>query len=238
MIKYIEYIKENNSIKLDAKNGFFMFLNLVDVLKMNFIKTSNYLNVGEYQYFFTTEHIKNESKFLEVFNKLLSLKTTCETAIQNKGNRLSFYFGIKNNKLEYGFQNDTNSSLLKTGEFDVDYRFIRGLKSFKCLSLIQGVLEKSRLFNLNMLQIIKNDLQYWYEDEGETLIINEEIVTKTINKEDIKQDLLDDKLLYKYEKWCEGFRWFNKVYFYIDAEDDIKITFYIKIKDKKMLEIN
>lgn len=234
MIKYIEYLKENNSNKIDSRNGFFMYLSLIDELKMNFLKTSKYLNTEDYQYFFTTEHIKNKNKFEDIFDKMLSLKTTCSVAQGNLGKRLSFYFGVKNNKLEYGFQDDSDRDLMKTGEFDVDYRFIRGLRSFKCLSLIQGILENSRLPNLNLLQEIKLDLEYWFEDKGDILIFNEEIVTKAIDKDDIKQEIIDiPKLLYKYEKWCEGFKWFNKVYFYIDAEDDKNATFYIKIKNKK-----
>lgn len=234
MIKYIDYIKENFLDKVDGKNGFFMYLNLIDELKMTFIKTSNYLNVKDYQYFFTTEHIRNKEKFTELFDKMLSLQTTCDVVQGNYDKRLSFYFGVRNNKLQYGFQDDSDRDIMKTGEFEVDYRFLRGLKSFNCLSLIQGILEKSRLFNLNLLQDIKNDLQYWLEGNGEILIFNEEIVTKTIDKEDIKDEISDvTQLLYKYEKWCEGFKWFKKVYFYIDAEDEKVVTFYIKIKNKK-----
>lgn len=234
VIKYIDYIKENSLEKLDRKNGFFMYLNLIDEMKMTFIKTSHYLNNKDYQYFFTTEHIKNKEKFTELFDKMLSLQTTCGVAQGNTDKRLSFYFGVRNNKLEYGFQDDSDRDIMKTGEFDVDYRVLRGLRSFKCLSLIQGILAKSRLFNLNLLQDIKNDLEYWLEGNGEILIFNEEIVTKTIDKEDIKEVFEDvTKLLYKYEKWCEGFKWFNKIHFYIDAEDEKVVTFYIKIKNKK-----
>jgi hypothetical protein len=211
-----------------------MYLNLIDELKMHFIKTSNYLNYKDYQYFFTTEHIRNKESFIELFDKMLSLQTTCGVAQGNVDKRLSFYFGVRNNKLEYGFQDDSDRDIMKTGEFDVDYKFLRGLKSFKCLSLIQGILEKSRLFNLNLLQEVKNDLVYWLEDKGEILIFNEEIVTKTIDKEEIKEEIKDTtKLLYQYEKWCEGYKWFNKAHFYIDAEDEKEVTFYIKIKNKK-----
>ena len=208
-----------------------MFLNLIDELKMNFIKTSNYLNYKNYQYFFTTEHIKNKDKFNELFDKMLSLQNTCQIAQANLDKRLSFYFGILNNKLEYGFQDDSDRTNMKTGQFDVDYRFLRSLKSFKCLSLIQSIFDNSKLFNLNLLQEIKNDLDYWLEGKGDIHILNELIVTKTIDKEDIKEEIQDNtKLLYKYEKWCERYKWFSKVYFYIDSEDEEKVTFYIKIK--------
>lgn len=234
MISFYEYINENSQIKLDGKNGFFMFLKLIDDLKMTFIKTSHYLNTGKYQYFFTTEHIRNKDDFYGFFRESLSLKTTCDTANDLKNNRISFYIGIKENKLEYGFQNDMNNEIYKTGLFDVDTKYVRSLKSYKCLSLIENILKNASLENLNLLQEIKTHLKYWYEGKGNILILKENIIRKSIDKEDIKDELSDvNRLLYKYEKWCERFPWFKKVFFYIDSDDDDKITFYIKIKSKK-----
>jgi len=231
MINYNEYIKENNGPKLDGKYGFFMFLKLIDDLKMNFLKSGHYLNVGKYQYFFTTEHIKDKEDFLGYFRESLSLKTTCETAQNLKDQRISFYIGIKNNKLEYGFQNDMKKDIYKTGAFDVNTKYVRSLKSYKCLTLIENILKNSNLKNLNILQEIKIHLKGWYEGKGDVLILNEHIVKKSIDKEDIKDDIKDiNVLLRKYEKWCEKFKWINKVFYYIDSEDDDKITFYIKIK--------
>ena len=65
-MNYNDYINENK-IKLDGKHGFFMFLRFIDDLKMNFLKTNHYLNTGKYQYFFTTEHIRNKENFLGLY---------------------------------------------------------------------------------------------------------------------------------------------------------------------------
>lgn len=231
MITYNDFTKEKTDVKLDGKFGFFMFLKLIDDLKMNFLKTNHYLNTGKYQYFFTTEHIKNKEYFLGYFREALSIKTTCDTAQKLKDVRISFYFGVKNNHLEYGFQDDMKKSIYKTGLFEVDIKYIRSLKSYKCLSLIESILKNSNLSKLNLLQEVKNALKFWYENKGDILILNENIIKKSIDKDEVKDELEDvNALLRKYEKWCEKFKWINKVYYYIDNDDDNKVTFYIKIK--------
>ena len=232
MIKYYEYIKENQ-LKLDGRHGFFMFLKLIDDLKFNFIKTNHYLNVGKYLYFFTTEHIKNKDKFYDHFRDCLSIKTTCDTAINLKDKRISFYFGIKDNKLEYGFQDDMNRDIYKTGSFEVDDRYVKALKSYKCLVLIVNILKNVNLKNLMLLHEIKSHMKGWYEDKGKVIILNENILKKTISKENLKEELKDvNALLRKYENWCEKFKWVNKVFYYIDNDDEDNVTFYIKIKPK------
>lgn len=239
MISYKEFVGDEKTpnIKLDGKHGFFMFLKLIDDMKIHFIKSSHFLNTGKYQYFFTTEAIRDKESFVGYFRESLSLKTTCDTAQNLKKERLSFYFGVKNNQLEYGFQDDMKSSIYKTGVFAVDTKYVRSLKSYKCISLIEGILKNSNLSSLNLLQEIKSNLKFWHEGKGSVLILNEWIIKKSIDKDDIKDELDDvNKLLYKYEKWCEKFKWINKVFYYIDSEDNDKVTFYIKIKPRKSAE--
>lgn len=225
-------------LKLDGKHGFFMFLKLIDDMKMNFIKTGHYLNTGKYQYFFTTENIKDKGSFLGYFRESLSLQTTCRTAEDLKDNRISFYFGIKNNNLEYGFQDDMKRDIYKTGLFKVDTKYVRSLRSYKCLSLIEGILKNANLKSLNILQEVKNSLKEWYQGKGSILILTENVIKKTFDKSDFKKEELEDpiNLQRKYENWCEKFKWYNKVYCYIDSEDDDKVTFYAKIKPKENVD--
>lgn len=231
MDNYSEYIKENKKITLDGKNGFFMFLTLIDDMKMNFIKSNNYLNTGKYQYFFTTENVRKKDNFVQIFDDLMSLNITCRTAQKIKDIRMSFYFGIKDNILEYGFHDDMKTQIYKTGEFEVNSNYIKKLKSYKCLSLIEDVLKKCNLNNLNILQSIKKDFKNWVPNLGYILILNENVIKKSIDKKEIKDE--NENLLYKYENWCKDFSWFNKVYYYIDENDNDDITFYIKVKPKK-----
>lgn len=227
MINSFEEFKIGNSH--DGKNGFFMFLEVIDEMKMNFIKSSNYLNIGNYLYFFTTEYIKNKEQLFDIIVDLSSIEILFKTYKNIKDNRLSFFIGIKDNILEYGFQDDMTLLVYKTGYFKINNNFLKNLNSFKCLSLIDGILKITNLNNLNLLHEIKKSLFYWYKDEGQPFVLNNIIVKKSIDKSVVKH-LKPHELLYKYERWCEKFKWFNKVYYYIDNDDDDKITFYIKIK--------
>jgi len=60
------------------------------------------------------------------------------------------------------------------------------------------------------------------------LILNNKVIRKSIHKDEIENN---ENLLKPYEKWCEKFKWVNKVYYYIDDMDDNdKINYYIKLK--------
>lgn len=235
--KYNEYIKENVEFKLDNKNGFFMFLKLLDELKMTFIKTNHYLLIGKYQYFFTTENIKNKDKTIDMFEDVISLRVLYKTFVENKEKRLSFYFGVKNYSFEYGLCDDMTNEVYMTGEFLIDNRFLRTIKSYKCIVLIEDILKRSNVKNLILLHEIRNHVsKYWYPEKGgKTIIMNDNILKKTVPKSEIGE-LTHDKILFKYEQWCEKYKWINKVFYYLDEEDNGDISFYIKIKEKNKID--
>jgi hypothetical protein len=234
MIKYRDYLKESSGPELDKKYGFFMFLKNIDEMKFKFQKTNHYLNVGKYLYFFTTEQIRKKDLFLDLFTGCMSIKTTCETAQDIVEKRVSFYFAVKGNNLEYGFHDDNTRDIYKTGEFGVNDRYIKSIRSYKCLALIQSILKNCNIRNLILLGEIKIHFKHWYEDMGKTIILNEHILKKSVSKEDLKEDMrFQNALLKKYEKWCEKFKWVDKVYYYIDEDDNDFVTFYIKVKPKK-----
>jgi len=225
--KYDEYLTENVEIKLDKKYGFYMFLKLLDDLKLNFIKTNHYLNTGRYLYFFTTEAIKNKNT-IDLFENVISLEIIYKTLKENEDKRLSFYFGIKGYNLEYGICDDISHEVYKTGSFQVDNRYLKNLRSYKCLIMINGILQKSNIKNLILLQEIRSHFKGWFPEKGKTIILSENILKKSIPKSELKDEKYEN-ILFKYEKWCEKFKWINKVYYYLDDDND-EITFYIKIK--------
>ena len=94
------YIKENQNAPVDGRYGFYMFLHSLDELKFSFIKTSDYLNTGNFNYFFRTETIKNKLDVLDNFEFKESNKNTFKTYNKLQSERLTFYFGIRNNILE------------------------------------------------------------------------------------------------------------------------------------------
>jgi len=230
--KYNEYIKENSEYKLDGRNGFFMFLKTLDELKMTFIKTNHYLSIGKYLYFFTTENLKNKDSAIDILDDVISLKVLSKTLEENKDKRLSFYFGVKGYSFEYGLCDDMTSEVYMTGEFVIDNNFLKSLKSYKCLVMIEDILKKSNVRNLILLHEIKNHLKSWYPDKGKPVILSEEVLKKTISRSDIGDEAYD-KVLFRYEQWCEKYKWIDKVFYYLDDDEEKKeITFYIKIKPK------
>ena len=233
--KWSEYLKESIGVQLDGKNGFFMFLKLMDELKMDFIKTNHYLNIGKYSYFFTTEAFKSKTA-IDLFDDAMSLRVTLKTLQENSDKRLSFYFGVKGYNLEYGICDDMSHEVYKTGTFEIDNKYLTRLKSYKCLVMIQGILQNSNIRNLTILHEIRTNFANWFPDSGQITILNDSIMRKSVPKKMV-EDKKWDNILFKYEQWCEKFKWINKVDYYMDEEDEDTIFFYIKVKTKKREEL-
>jgi len=232
MVKdFLTYIKENNqNHPIDGRFGFYMFLHTLDELNFSFVKTSNYLNTGNFLYFFRTEIIKKPIDISDAFEFKDSNINTFNIYEKINTERLSFYFGIRNNMIEYGFYNDMTDIIYKTGQFEVKDKEVRSIKSYKCLILINGVLSETNTRTLKILQEVKKDLKNLFQDKkSKTITI---ITTQRLRKIISKDQLKEEKDLDKYfTDWCNKFPWGKKVESYIDdSEDDI--SFYIKIKPK------
>ena len=223
------YIKENQNAPVDGRYGFYMFLHSLDELKFSFIKTSDYLNTGNFNYFFRTETIKNKLDVLDNFEFKESNKNTFKTYNKLQSERLSFYFGIRNNILEYGFYNDVKDIIYKTGQFDIKDKEVRSIKAYRCLVMISGILNEMNSRTLKLLYEIKNDLKNLFPDvanKGITILTPQRI-RKTINKKDITEENLDKY----FSDWCNKFPWGKNVESSVDNSDDI-VSFYVKITPK------
>ena len=224
---FTTFIKEGLNM-IDDRSGFFTLLQILDELKFSFIKTSNYLNVGNYFYFFRTERIKKPMDITSGFESKEKVMNTAKVYNKINTQSLCFYFGIRNGMLEYGLYNDFEDMVYKTGEFKTRDGELRKMKSYKCLALISGVLRISSTKTLNILHQIKKDLKYLFEDKKSkgTYILTTMRIRKIIQK-DLLKDIED---LEKYlVDWCNKYPWSKKVESYIDdSEDDV--SFYIKIK--------
>lgn len=231
MKDFSTYIKENqNSYPVDGRYGFYMFLHTLDELKFSFIKTNNYLNTGNFLYFFRTQLIKNPDSIEDAFEFKDSIQNTFETFEKLSSERLSFYFGIRNGILEYGFFNDMKDVIYKTGQFEIKDNELRNIKSYKCLILISGILLNANTRTLKILQEVKKDLKNLLSDKtskGITILTIQRL-RKMISKDQLK-DINDlDKY---FTDWCSKFPWGNKVECYTDDSEDI-VSFYVKIKPK------
>jgi len=242
--KYIKYIKikgDNDNIndvdqdhimesRLNGKYGFFMFLEIIDIMKNSFIN-EDYLNTSDYNIFFTTDNIKNKILLLNELEHKKSLDLLYVTLKNIKNSRLSFYFGVKDFILEYGFHDDIKRLVYKTGEFKITSVFLNNIKSFKSIILINNILKNIKLNNLKTLHNVKTDLIYLFDKKFNDITIEDnELLVKRINNNQLSKYYNNDNLIEYFDSWCFKHKWYYTVYNYIDT-DEYYTYFYIKIHE-------
>jgi len=230
MKSYKEYIKLNES-KLNGKYGFFMFLDIIDEMKNSFIK-EDYLNVRNFNIFFTTDNIKDKNKLTDLLKYKRSVDVAYATIQHIRNLRLSFYFGVRDFVLEYGFHDDLKRMVYKVGEFKITSKFLNSLLSYKSITLISRILSNVKLKDLNLLQDVKNDIKYLFDVKFNDIKINhEDKVVKKINNLELKNYYDNDNLSDYFDSWSFKHKWYYSTYNYIDIDDDYTY-FYVKIKNK------
>jgi hypothetical protein len=222
MIKdYNKYVNDN---KLSGKYGFYSFLEIVDDMNLPFIK-GDYLNVKNFNIFFKTKKIKNNIKLLNILKNKISLSYAHFMLNKLKDKNLSFYFGVRNFKLEYGFYDNFKNKIYKVGIFKVNSSYLKLLpNSHKSLVLISYTLKKTKLKILVLLQQIKNDLVNFVDDNNNNITIYENGVIKHIKK-DNETDIINTMFL----RWCEKHKWYKHVNCDItDDENNTNLTISLK----------
>jgi len=228
MKKYNEYIKLNES-KLNGKHGFFMFLDIVDELKNSFIK-EDFLNVRDFNIFFTTDKIKDKNKLSDLIEYKKSLDVAFATLNHIKNLRLSFYFGVRDFNIEYGFHDDLKRMVYKIGEFKITSQYLNILSSYKCITLISKVLRNIKLKDLELLQKVKNDLKYLFDEKFNNIKIEHgNKVVKKINSVELKNYYNKNNITDYFESWSFKYKWYYSTYNYTDEYQD-DTYFYVKIK--------
>jgi len=216
--------------KLNGKYGFFMFLDIIDELKNSFIK-EDYLNVRDFNLFFTTDKINDKNKLSDIIEYKKSLDVAFETLNHIKNLRLSFYFGIRDYNIEYGFHDDLKRMVYKIGEFKITSSYLKSLKSYKCITLISKVLKESNLKDLELLQKIKMDLKYLFDQKFNDIEIKHgDKIIKKINNTELKNYYNKENITEYFDSWSLKHKWYYKTYNYTDVEGD-ETYFYVKVKE-------
>jgi len=226
-------MEENNipkeKVKLSGQNAFDIFLDIICDFNFIFVK-QNYLNMGDYNYFFTTEKISNKQEVLDTLKRKSSLETAYLTLGSIKDMRLSIYFAIKDNVLTYGYFNEDNSYIYKVGKFKINTKILKLLSRKKCLKTIRSILDNSNLKNLSLLQIIKVDFHTLFDNvKSDVEIIDENRIKNTFDLSIFKdEDRNENKLRIYLTQWSRNFKWSNKCYYIIHLTEKYA-HFYIKI---------
>ena len=224
---------ENITESLAGVNGFNIFLNIIDSFDFHFHKI-NYLNIGDYFYFFYTDKIEKKHELLDMLEFKKSLPSAYETLKTIINERISFYISIKE-ILEFGFFNIDKDTFHKIGEFPVTSKTIRNL-NHKTLKLILYNLSKVNIKNMKFLHSLKNDFNSLFKDcQGVIKIMDEYRIKNTFESNIFDgNDLDDDKLTNHINHWGMKYPWYNKVtcYAVVDLIEK-KVNFFIRIKEFK-----
>ena len=220
----------SENVKLSGKNAFEILLDIIDENDLNFMK-QNYLNTSNYSYFFISDKISNKRMMLDTLQRKKSLETAYLTLGSIIDLRLSFFFGIIDKTLYYGFFNEDNKYVYKVGKFTTNDRDLKTLSKHKSMKTIRNVLNNSNLNNLKLLQIIKVDFHTLFENVKSDVEILDEYRIKNIfeisileNKD--RNEIILNKFL---EQWSRNFNWSAKCFFYTHLTEKF-IHFYIKLK--------
>jgi len=229
MKNYIGYLNET---KLNKKYGFFMFLDAIDHMKNSFVN-KDYLNTKNFNIFFKTDNIKDKQKLTDFLEFKMSLNVAYQTFIHIRNLRLSFYFGVRNYFLEYGFLDDKKNTVYKVGEFKINSNFLKTIiDSYKSFVLISKVLSEIKLKDLITLQNIKNDLRYLFDVKFNEIQIrdNDKVIKKIDNIELKNYYKGNDDIRLFFDEWCFNYKWYYTTYNYIDNDNNYTY-FIVKIKN-------
>ena len=219
-----------NNIKLSGKNAFDIFLNMISDFNMLFIK-QDYYNTGDYNYFFTSEKITKTKEIIDTLSRKKSLETAYKTLGNIQNMRLSFFFGVKNSVLFYGYYNEDNRYVYKVGKFKVTPKDLRNISKKKSMKTIRLILQNNNLKNMKLLQEIKVDFHTLFDtDENDVEILDEYRIKNSFSSDFLREEDLDEnKLRIFLLQWSRNFKWSDKCHYYIHLTDKY-VHFYIKIK--------
>jgi hypothetical protein len=231
MKKFLNYIKESQEIQpeMSGKHGFEIFLELINDNDIEWTKKS-YMNTGEYLYFFRSEHIQDNQGIAEQLEFKKSLKTAYLTLNSIRDKRVCFYFGVRNNKLEYGFYDEISFTVYKIGIFEVNNFYFKKFPKEANLSIVRKALENVNIKTLELLRQIRTDLgSFWTQLESKTEIIDEKGVRRALPIEYFKiEDRTDVNMMSALDYNIKEFEWKDRVHAYVEITEE-NIYFFIRL---------
>ncbi len=221
-----------NNPELSGKHAFMIFLQIISNHDYNFINNEHFTDLYNYHLFFSTETIKDNDEITNIFKYKHSLSMAYDTLLKIKSNRLAFFFGINNNLLlRYGFVDLTTKRSYVIGEFNISNGFFLSIAKYKCVRIINKVIQNIDVKKLSMIMKIKEDLEDFLKLKAKSDIeIEKNLVIKKIDRNKLKDEYLQMNRLYRLlDKWVSKKSWRNKVEYNVDdTVDPIKIIIIVK----------
>jgi hypothetical protein len=220
------------SYDLSGKHSFLTFLQIISNHDFHFILNDFFTKSYKYHFFFSTETIKDIEEFVEIFKYKHSLASSYEILLKIKTNKLSFFFGIKDNSLlRYGFLDvDTKRSYI-VGEFNISGGYFRSIAKYKCVQFINRIIQNVKVEKLSILSKIKQDLENFYTTKkSQKIKIEDNKVIKYFERSQFTNDDMAMNRLYRtFDKWISRKYWRKNVEYSVNDEGD-PIEFIIIVK--------
>ena len=236
IINRINKISENKLLKenyeLSGKYSFLIFLQIISNHNYHFIFNELYNELYNYHLFFSTETIKEVDDFIDIFRYKKSLSATHKILKEIRDNKLSFFFGVKDDLLlRYGFVDLNSKRSYVVGEFNIVGNYFNEILKYNAIQYIKKYIKTSNIENLIFLFKIKKEIKKLFKNKK---IIKKEILDNKIiihyNKDQFSEDDLNMNRPYRIlDKWILKKKWSGKVeYSIIDDEDPIKVIIILK----------
>jgi len=228
----MKYIKTYETYELSGKFSFLTFLQIISNHDYHFILNDTYTKLYKYHFFFSTETIKDTEEFVEIFKYKHSLASTYEILVQIKTNRLSFFFGVKNNSLlRYGFLDLDSQRSYVVGEFKVSGEYFRSISKYKALQFVNKTLQNANVKILPILSKIKQDFEKFYTSKKSLKIkIIENKVIKYFDRNQFTEEDFNMNRPYRIlDQWIAKKSWKTRVEYNVDdAKDPIEFIIIVK----------
>lgn len=230
--KFNKYNKINESVKLSGKYSFSMFLQVISNHDYHFINNEHYTSLYKYHFFFSTETIKDVDEFINIFKYKKSLSASYEILKNIRTNKISFFFGIKNDGLlRYGFVDLDSQRSYVTGEFKISNGYFKTIVKYKAMSYINKIIQNISIKSLPILSKVKKDIVNFYKDKnGQKIKIIDNKVIKYIDRNNFSEEDFSMNRLYRdLDKWVSKKEWKNDVEYNVDdTTDPIQIIIIVK----------
>jgi len=220
------------NVELSGKHAFNIFLQIISNHDFHFLLNDHFTKLYNYHMFFSTESIPNVDEFVHIFKYKHSLSATYDILMKIKSNKLSFFFGVKEESLlRYGFVDlDTQRSYV-VGEFSISNSYFKSIVKYKAIQMINKVIQNLNVKNLAMLSKVKKDFENFYKSKKKNkIIIDDNKVIGYIKRDQFKEEELQMNRPYRVlDKWIGNKSWKDRVEYSVDdTEDPLKFIIIVK----------
>jgi len=222
----------NESYELSGKHSFLTFLQIISNHDYHFIMNKHYTELYNYHFFFSTETIKDNDKFIEIFKYKHSLPAAYQFLLDIKEQKLSFFFGIKDDSvLRYGFVDLDSQRSYVIGEFNVTGTYFSSISKYKALQFVNKVLQNTDVKSLPVLSKVKKDFEKFYSSKKslKIRIIDNKVINYFDKSEFSDDDFQMNRPFRILDQWVSKRAWRNKVECSVDDTKD-PIEFIIIVK--------